>query len=149
MGAVALEQIQITPLKRIAVAGGDVLHALKCTEEGFRGFGEAYFSMVEPGAVKAWKMHRRMTLNLVVPMGEVRFVFLSADGEARREITIGNSNYVRLTVPPGILFGFQGLAQPNSLVLNLADMPHDPEEVVRKAVEEFACDWGAGNLICK
>ncbi len=74
MGAVDLEQIQVTQLKRISVIGGDVLHALKCTDTGFQGFGEAYFSMAEAGAVKAWKLHRRMTLNLVVPVGEVRFV---------------------------------------------------------------------------
>ena len=64
--------------------------------------------MIEMGAVKAWKQHRRMTLNLVVPVGNVRFVFLADEGKAQREETIGVSNYVRLTVPPGVWFGFQG-----------------------------------------
>ncbi|MBM3394570.1 MAG: dTDP-4-dehydrorhamnose 3,5-epimerase [Betaproteobacteria bacterium] len=145
MGAVDLDQIHVTKLKRIPVVGGDVLHALKATEEDYRGFGEAYFSMVNAGAVKAWKMHRRMTLNLVAPIGEVRFVFFSADGNTQREITIGAANYARLTVPPGIWFGFQGLAVPYSVVLNVADMPHDPDEVVRKSVEEFTCDWKRPN----
>ena len=141
MGSVNLEQIVITPLKRISVSGGDVLHAIKCTDDGFRDFGEAYFSMVESDAIKAWKMHKRMTLNLVVPVGEVRFVFYTEDGEMRREETVGVSNYVRLTVPPGIWFGIQGLAAPFSLILNVADILHEPDEVLRKPIEEIKYDW--------
>lgn len=143
MGAVNLNEIKLTPLKRIAVAGGDVLHALKSTEAGFGGFGEAYFSMVQAGAVKAWKMHQRMTLNLVVPIGEVRFVFVAEDTKAQRKETIGATNYARLSVPPGIWFGFRGLAAPFSLILNVADIPHDPDEVVRKPPEAFGYDWEA------
>lgn len=141
MGAVNLKQIMRMPLKRISVPGGDVLHALKRSDEGFKDFGEAYFSMVEFGAVKAWKVHRRMTLNLVVPVGEVRFVFITEDGNALREETIGASNYARLTVPPGIWFGFQGLVSPFSLILNLADIPHEPDEVERKPPEGFNYVW--------
>lgn len=137
MGIVNLNQIIVTPLKRIAVQGGDVLHAIKQSDIGFNSFGEAYFSFAQPNAVKAWKMHRRMTLNLVVPVGDVQFVFYSTDGKAKRNETIGDSNYVRLTVPPGIWFGFQGIAYPFSLILNVADMPHDPDEVERLPIEEL------------
>ena len=144
MGKVALEQIRVTPLKRIPVAGGDVLHALRRTDIGFRDFGEAYFSMVEAGAVKAWKLHRRITLNLVVPLGDVRFVFNSADGRTCREEIIGSSRYARLTVPPGIWFGFQGLASPFSIVLNVADIPHEPDEEERKPRHGFDYRWEEG-----
>ena len=63
-----------TPLKMIDVPGGDVLRAMKRSDLGYLGFGEAYFSTVELGAVKAWKRHRKMVLNLIVPIGAVRFV---------------------------------------------------------------------------
>ena len=144
MGVVSLEQIMVTPLKRISVPGGDVLHALKCTDAGFREFGEAYFSLIEVGTVKAWKLHQRMTLNLVVPLGTVRFVFIAEDGKTCREETIGTSNYARLAVPPGIWFGFQGLSAPFSLVLNVADILHEPNEIVRKPPEEFDYMWETG-----
>ena len=141
MGAVALDEIRVTPLRRIPVEGGDVLHAIKASDPGFLAFGEAYFSIVHSGAVKAWKLHSRMTLNLVVPAGEVRFVFIAEDQRSSREETIGEKNYARLTVPPGIWFGFQGLARPYSLILNVADLAHQPEEVIRKSMEEFPYDW--------
>lgn len=137
-----LEEITITPLARIAVSGGDVWHAMKSGDPGFSGFGEAYFSWVEKGAIKAWKQHHRMTLNLIVPVGEVRFVFVRDDSlKTFREEIVGVSRYARLTVSPGIWFGFQGLATPQSLVLNIADISHDPDEVFRRELKEIKYDW--------
>jgi dTDP-4-dehydrorhamnose 3,5-epimerase len=144
VGEVSLDRIQVTPLQRIRVIGGDVLHALKRADAGFVDFGEAYFSFVEPGAVKAWKLHRQMTLNLVVPIGEVRFVFLTEPSASIREEIIGTTNYARLTVPPGIWFGFQGIGSQSNLILNIADIPHKPDEVERRSQEHFDFSWDIG-----
>ena len=118
------------------------MHALKKSDNGYNGFGEVYFSWVEQGAIKAWKCHQRMTLNLVVPVGEVRFVFHIKDQEnCFRTENIGEEKYVRLTVPPGIWFAFQGRGSGQSLLMNLADMAHDPDEVLGKPTSEFNYDW--------
>ena len=144
MGEVSLSEIILTPLKRINTVGGDVMHALKNSEKQFNGFGEVYFSWIEAGAIKAWKCHQKMTLNLVVPLGDICFVFLmnNQHGHFRKEI-IGESNYARLTVPPGIWFGFKGINKNQSLLMNLADMPHDPDEVLRKKTYEITHDWSS------
>jgi dTDP-4-dehydrorhamnose 3,5-epimerase len=137
----SLNEVVVTPLARIATAGGDVLHAMKQSDAGYAGFGEAYFSWVDAGAVKAWKRHTRMTMNVIVPVGNVRFVFrLDGTDELRIE-EIGVARYARITVPPGIWFGFQGLAAPQSLVLNIANIPHDPSEVERLALSEIKYEW--------
>jgi len=141
MGAVAsVGQILVTPLKRIPLAGGEVLHGMKCSDPGYVDFGEAYFSIIEAGAVKAWKRHLRMTLNFVVPVGTAHFVFLDEQGTMREEV-VGAERYVRLTVPPGIWFGFKGLATPYSLLINVANIPHDPAEIERKGLEEIQFNW--------
>jgi len=140
MGAMSVKQIIVTPLKRIPVVGGDVLHAMKRSDPGFVDFGEAYFSQIEQGAVKAWKRHLRMTLNLVVPVGAVQFVFRDDEGAMREEV-VGADRYARLTVPPFIWFGFKGLVAPYSLLLNVADILHDPAEIERKDMEAFMFDW--------
>ena len=142
MGVVSLEDIHVTQLKRIPTVGGDVLHALKNSDYGFNGFGEVYFSWVEQGAIKAWKCHQHMTLNLVVPLGEVSFVFHIKDQKNSFRIeNIGEERYVRLTVPPKIWFGFQGIASGRSLLMNLADMTHNPDEVLRKKTSEIDYNW--------
>ena len=133
-----------SPLRRIETVGGDVLHGMKQGDEGYAGFGEAYFSWVSAGAIKAWKRHTQMTMNVVVPVGQVRFVFRcinAAGAEDFRIEEIGVDRYVRSTVPPGIWFGFQGLGAQPSLVLNIASIPHDPNEVERLALMDINYDW--------
>jgi dTDP-4-dehydrorhamnose 3,5-epimerase len=142
MDGVSLSDVRLTPLRRVAAPGGDVLHALKRDDVGWTGFGEAYFSTIEPGKVKAWKLHRHMTMNVVVPVGIVRFVFHLPNLGFRTE-EIGPDRYARLTVPPGIWFGFQCRSSAYAVVLNIADLPHDPTEVDRLAPNHFFYDWTA------
>ena len=139
-----LADILVTPLRRIDTAGGDVLHALKQNDVGYDGFGEAYFSWVSGGTVKAWKRHTRMTMNLVVPVGQVRFVFHIVDATGADEFRveeIGVERYARITVPAGIWFGFQGRSKQQSLILNVASIPHDLNEVERLTMPDIRFTW--------
>ena len=134
----------LTPLKVIEVPGGRVLHALKNKDLGFNGFEEAYFSEIDSMQIKAWKRHREMTLNLIVPMGEIRFVLFddrTFSNRSFQEITLSIDNYYRLTVPPMVWLGFQGRAKTSSMLLNIADLRHDPDEVDRKNINEIDVDW--------
>jgi dTDP-4-dehydrorhamnose 3,5-epimerase len=139
-----IKDVLLTPLDIIEVPNGRVFHALKDLDEGYNKFGEAYFSEVEPGKVKAWKRHQLMTLNLVVPIGEIRFVLFDDRLEGHQEYGeyyLSPQRYSRLTIPPMVWVGFQGLSKTNSLLLNVADLTHDPEEVDRKELSEIQFDW--------
>lgn len=139
-----LESVLVTPLKRIPTPGGDVRHAMKSSGPGFAGFGEAYFSSIEQGAVKGWKRHRQMTLNLVVPVGEVRFVVHDAQVNASRAFQLTPDradSYNRLTVPPGLWMAFGGVAPGLNLLLNLASIEHDPSEADTLALEALPWSW--------
>ena len=74
--------ITVKDLKVIPVEGGDVKHFLRSDEKSFNGFCEAYFSFIEKGKIKGWKLHSKMTMNLVVPIGEVGFVSFSFEKSA-------------------------------------------------------------------
>lgn len=143
MGSVRLSDILVTPLKQIEVSGGNVLHAIKKSDFGFNGFGEAYFSSIETGAIKAWKLHKVMYMNLIVPIGLVRFVFCLNDKSKNnfRIEEIGFKNYNRITVPPGIWFGFMGLADQKSIILNFANIEHDQNEVEKLNTNSIIFDW--------
>lgn len=141
MGPVSLDDIVITPLARIKTFGGDVLHAMKNIDSGYAGFGEAYFSCVASGATKGWKRHTKMTMNVIVPVGKVRFVFCLDGSNAFRVEDLGVDCYARITVPPGIWFGFRGLSEHESLVLNIANIAHDPDEVERLDLSEIKYGW--------
>ena len=74
MDKINIEGVLLTPLMKISHSKGDVYHAMKKSDNGYAGFGEAYFSMVKQGEIKGWNRHKRMTLNLIVPIGKVVFV---------------------------------------------------------------------------
>ncbi|MDR0413179.1 MAG: dTDP-4-dehydrorhamnose 3,5-epimerase family protein [Dysgonamonadaceae bacterium] len=143
MDKITMEGVTAYPLKRIAVDNGDILHAVKATDDGYAGFGEVYFSQIREGAVKGWKRHNRLTLNLVVPAGEIRFVLYddrpgSATCGQFEAITLSpDKNYRRLTVAPGIWLAFQGIAPGVSMLMDLIPEAHDPEEADKKTLAEI------------
>lgn len=124
----------LTPERQIPTMGGAVFHALKQTSAGFSGFGEAYFSIVDEGSVRDWKRHSRMTLNLVVPVGRIAFLLAERDGSSWKSfhyVVLGPDNYARLTVSPHWFMTFAGLGPGPSVLMNVADMVHDPDEAER------------------
>ena len=81
-----------------------------------------------------------MTLNIVVPLGAVIYAFTDEQGTIREEL-VSENRYVRLTVPPGIWFGFKGLFRPYSIMMNVADIPHEPTEIEHKTMDQIKYDW--------
>lgn len=129
-----IDGVTLIPLRQIEDARGAVLHMLRSDAADFTGFGECYFSETRPGAVKAWKLHRRQTQNLAVPAGRIRLVIYDdRAGSSTRgrlaELELGRPDrYVRVRIPPGLWYGFTALGTVPALLANCADLPHDPNE---------------------
>jgi dTDP-4-dehydrorhamnose 3,5-epimerase len=127
----------MTPLKQIADERGAVLHLLRSDDANFKGFGECYCSETLPGAVKAWKRHKVQTQNLAVPSGQLRLVvFDDREGSPSKGklevVDLGRpDNYVRVSIPPGLWYGFSTRGEVPALIVNCADQPHDPDESER------------------
>lgn len=137
--------VEITPLRSIQTDQGDVLHGIRKTDATFYGFGEAYFSSILPGCLKGWKRHREMTLNLIVPVGSIRFVvFKNHDScviNTAMDVILGRENYSRITIPPGLWVGFQGLGHNENMLLNVATHEHDPLEFDTIGISELDYNW--------
>ena len=147
-----IDGVSVTPLKVLGDERGAVLRWMRPDTPSFKDFGEAYFSKVAVGAVKAWKRHNRMTMNLTVPMGRVRFVLYDdrPDSPTKGEVQvveIGADNHSLLSVEPGIWNGFTAVGDVPALIANMADMVHDPEEFDRLEADssEIPYDWSQKN----
>ena len=87
-----------------------------------------------------------MTLNLIVPVGEIQFVLFDDRKDSQTlnnfmEIVLSPQNYYRLTVPPQICFASRGLSNGLNLLLNIADIEHDPAEIIRFDLDSIKYDW--------
>ncbi|NVK73381.1 MAG: dTDP-4-dehydrorhamnose 3,5-epimerase family protein [Oceanospirillaceae bacterium] len=142
-----VDGVVVTPLRVISLDKGDVMHCIKSSDASFVGFGEAYFSIVNYGQVKGWKKHTEMTMNIVVPEGDVQFVIYddretSSTYQRFFSIILGKSNYCRLTVPSGLWVAFKGLGSATNLLMNFADIEHQPEEAITRPVDSILFNWG-------
>lgn len=141
MDKIDIKGVHLTELKKIYHPKGNIFHGMKKSDSGFNCFGEAYFSTINYKDIKAWKKHKKMTLNLVVPVGEIKFVLFDEKKNNFFEVKLSLKNYQRLTVPPNIWMGFEGREKGLNLLLNLADMEHDPDEIVRLKLDKINYKW--------
>ena len=132
-----IEGVKVTPLKQFFDERGKVMHMLTEKSEVFSKFGEIYFSCTFPGAIKAWHLHKEMTLNYAVVHGSIKCVLYddrknSPTKGTIEEYFLSPENYVLLTVPPLIWNGWKGIGAHTSIVANCSDIAHDPKEIKRK-----------------
>jgi dTDP-4-dehydrorhamnose 3,5-epimerase len=146
MGKINIEGVIITPLKKIFHPKGDIYHGIKKSEKGFVGFGEAYFSTIKSAEIKGWSKHKIMTMNLVVPVGKVAFVIYDDRKKSKSvgdflKIEISLDNYKRLTIPSGLWYAFKGKSTETSLILDLADIEHDSDEIEKLDLNRIEYNW--------
>ncbi len=147
---ITITGVVLTELCQISDERGGVLHLLRSDEPDFTRFGECYFSEVLPGAVKAWKRHSAQSQNLAVPVGRMRMViFDGREASSSRGVVqvleLGRPDaYMRLQIPPGLWYGFSCISNIPALMVNCADLPHDPDESERRCMDdpEIPYRWG-------
>ncbi len=143
-----IEGVKIIPLRQIADERGKIMHMLKATDPHFIGFGEIYFSCAWPGAVKAWHIHKSMTINNAVISGRAKLVMYdlregSTSKGVIQEVFLGEDNYVLVQMPPGIANGYNAYGDKMVILANCATEPHGPDEIVRldPFTSEIPYDW--------
>ena len=140
-----IKGVILTKLITINSPEGSVLRYLRHNDNGFNQFKESYFSTVNKDIIKPWKRHIKMTLNIAVPAGEIKFVLYdnrknSSTYKSFNEILLSPENYSRLTVPPNVWMAFKGL-QTYNLLINTADLVHDLDEVERQSINYIKYDF--------
>jgi dTDP-4-dehydrorhamnose 3,5-epimerase len=142
-------------LKRFFDKRGAVFRVMRSDDDFYDEFGEVYCSYVKPKAVKAWHLHKEMVLNYAVPTGTILLVLFDTRKDSPTRFTkqtfqIGVAcSHSLIRIPPGIWNGFCSISKTRgALVVNVASMPHSPEEIVRKPPDklkykdELVHDWG-------
>jgi dTDP-4-dehydrorhamnose 3,5-epimerase len=142
--------VVLTPLAQIFDERGKVMHMMRNDYPVFKQFGEIYFSCIYPGAVKAWHLHKEVTLNYAVIFGEIKFVLYDSRKDSNtfgeiQELFLTPENYQLVTVPPLIWNGFKGIGSKTAIVANCATKPHSPTEIERLSPKDgiIPYDWAS------
>jgi len=143
-----IEGVKIIPKKQIIDERGKIMHMMRNDDDNFTKFGEIYFSYANPNTVKAWHLHKRMTVNYACVVGKIKLVLFDDRAKSKtkgvlQEIFLTTENYSLVTVPPGIWNGFKSIEHKFSIVANCSDIPHESEEMLRKPFDDayFNYNW--------
>jgi len=148
MDEVNIKGLSLKSINKIFHPKGDIYHAIKKSDSDYHGFGEAYFSTINSRQIKGWNKHKKMTLNLFVSFGEVAFVIYDDRKDSNTkgkffDVRLSPKNYRRLTVPPSLWVAFKGIGKDLNLILNIANLEHDPEEIEKLELDKIDYNWNS------
>jgi len=147
-----IKGVKVIKLKQIKDERGKIMHMLKRTDKHFLKFGEIYFSTAWPGAIKAWHIHTKMTLNNVVISGNAKLVIVDIRKNSKtknmiNEFFLGEDNYILVQIPPGLANGYKAYGDKQCILANCATHPHEKNEIMR--IDPFnskiSYDWNLKN----
>ena len=72
----SLNNIKEIKLKIFQNKKGNILRGFRKSKSIKFPFSEIYFSRIKYNKIKGWKYHTKMTMELFVPIGKVKFIFL-------------------------------------------------------------------------
>ncbi len=151
LATIQIDGVAVVALREIRDERGAVLHMLRADAPDFVRFGECYFSEVLPGAIKAWKRHHRQTQNLAVPVGRIRIAVYDDRPQSPTRLKVqvlelGRPDaYWRLTIPPGVWYGFTCVSTMPALIANCADLVHDPADGETRPADDPAFPYSWAN----
>ena len=154
--ATEIAGVYIADLRIISDERGSIMKMIVDTSETFfhsslisRDVEEIYFSTVNPGIVKAWHGHKKMTLNYACILGSIMVGLC----DLRVGSTFGKTavvhmdaldNYKLLTIPPGVWNGFRSNSDAPAMIANAANMRYTDFDIERIHPRDFPIDfdWG-------
>ena len=135
-------------IRKIPDYRGEVFHIAKLSELSIDNIKEVYGSKCYPGMYKAWHYHTRQTQNYVVIQGMIRLAVSKNSWTPGSNFDIdfdthyiGDSNYQRITIQPGYINGYTAVGNTAAIVINVTNLEHDPNEMLRYDLNEFNYDW--------
>tara|TARA_A100001015_G_scaffold76584_1_gene84975 strand:+ start:5042 stop:5491 length:450 start_codon:yes stop_codon:yes gene_type:complete len=131
-----INDVIVTPLRKIPDERGCIFHMLRCDSPNFERFGEIYFSTAYPSVVKGWHEHTKQTQNYAVLVGMIKLVLFDNRKNSEtysqiNEIYMGDENYCLVTIPVGVVNGYKCISSERCILANCSTLPHEPGEMIR------------------
>jgi len=128
----AIDGVEIFELRRFNDEGGSLVELLRLERgaaSGFAGFEAAQvnYSAVQPGAIKAFHVHRAQTdLWFVRPEDRLLLVLVdvregSPTEDARLRTVLGDGRALLVRIPPGVAHGCRNLGERAASIVYFTD----------------------------
>src|SRR5262245_21426663 len=117
-----IDGVRTKQLKVIPDERGRLMEMLRCDDDLFLKFGQAYLTTAYPGVVKGWHYHKVQTDHFIVVRGMMKIVLYDGREDSLtyglvNEFFMGDHNPMLLQIPPGVLHGFKCISEFEALVV--------------------------------
>ena len=145
-----IDGVRVKKLKVIPDARGRLMEVLRCDDDFFEKFGQAYMTTAYPGVVKGWHYHKKQIDNFAVVRGMMKVVLYDdregspTHGEVN-EFFLGEHNPQLVSVPREVLHGFKCIGDTEAMILNCPTEPYNYENPDEYRVDphdnDIPYDW--------
>ena len=104
-----LKKIKFFEKKIINNHKGNVMKFIKKNDKNYTNFGEVYFTWIKKNYLKGWKFHKKMHMNLTVPVGKIKCLFYDKRLNKKKIFNLSEKKFGTLYVPPKIWFAFRNM----------------------------------------
>ena len=136
--APGIDGVQMVDLKRFHDDGGSLTELGRLqggVHAALPGFEvkQVNYSELEPGAIKAFHLHRRQTdVWFVPPADKMLLVLLDVRAESRsrtihRRLVLGDGTSRLVRIPPGVAHGVKNLAPTRGRIIYFVDVHFSPD----------------------
>ena len=145
-----IEGVKTKKLRVIPDERGRLMEMLRCDDDLFIKFGQAYITSAYPGVVKGWHYHKKQTDNFAVVKGMMKVVLYDGreDSPTKGEVNeffMGVHNPMLLQIPTYVYHGFKCISEEEAMVVNCPTEPYnysEPDEFrVHPHENDIPYDW--------
>jgi dTDP-4-dehydrorhamnose 3,5-epimerase len=145
-----IEGVKIKKLKVIPDERGRLMEMLRCDDDFFSKFGQAYMTAAYPGVVKGWHYHKIQADNMIIIKGMMKVVLYDDRNNSKtykeiNEFFVGEHNPALIHIPAGVLHGFKCISETEAICINITTEPYNYEKPDEYRVDphskEIPYDW--------
>jgi len=128
-----IEGVKTKKLKVIPDERGRLMEMLRCDDDLFAKFGQAYMTTAYPGVVKGWHYHKIQADNMAIIKGMMKVVLYDDRKNSKtfkelNEFFMGEHNPVLIHIPAGVLHGFKCISENEAICINIPTEPYNYEK---------------------
>ena len=140
-----IDGVKIKKLKIILDDRGKLMEIMRCDDEVFERFGQAYFTTALPGVVKAWHYHKKQDDHFVCVAGKIRLgLYDVREGSKTKgevnEFTLSLEDPFLVKIPKGVYRAFKSVSGAESMIINIPTMAYNPKEPDEYRIDAFDND---------
>ena len=146
-----IDGVKVKNLRVIPDERGRLMEMLRCDDELFVKFGQAYMTTAYPGVVKGWHYHKKQIDNMVVVRGMMKLVLYDSRENSPtyrmiNEFFFGEHQLQLIQIPNFVFHGFKAISEYEAMVINFPTEPYNyknPDEFrVHPHDNDIPYDWG-------